>query len=86
MRRPSSDGKNKKKNLYAGVCSKCGEVYEASTAVDDLEGLTFNCKKMLCSGRVLLSAQHKLINEKSLAAVSSIEEAGLEDLGPRRYC
>jgi len=86
MRRSSSDGTNKKKNLYAGVCSKCGEIYEASTAVDDLEGLTFNCKKMLCSGRVQLCAKHKYKNEKSLAPVSSLEDAGLEELGPRRYC
>jgi hypothetical protein len=43
-----------KGNVYTGLCKKCGESYEAESGGDDLDGVTFRCKKFLCSGKVSL--------------------------------
>lgn len=76
--------KDQKRNFFIGICNSCGELYEASSAVEDLEGLTFECKKMLCSGRVVLQYAKS-------AAKDAIESAPLDnkskgDDDPRRYC
>ncbi len=41
-------------SIFVGICKSCGEVYEARSALEDLEGVTFKCKKILCEGRVAL--------------------------------
>jgi len=83
MKKKSQDSQ---KNLFLGGCDQCGELYEASSSVQDLEGLTFSCKKSVCSGRV----------ELKLAASSASKDPALGDVslsgnhqttaGPRRYC
>jgi hypothetical protein len=72
------------KNSYLGVCGECGELYEANSLVDDLEGLTFNCKKMLCSGRVELAPAAKFAISEAKAL--PVDESSLEGSNPRRFC
>jgi|GEM_PF-7093520 len=72
---------NLKKNFFIGVCNKCGETYEASSAVDDLEGISFQCKKMLCTGRVEMSAV-----SSSNHVSSESGDSNNTDQPPRRYC
>lgn len=75
------------RNTFVGICANCGEIYEASSAVDDLEGVAFNCKKMLCEGRVELKPSDPL----SLDAIQSSKKAAeefesLDSIDPRRFC
>jgi hypothetical protein len=43
-----------KPSLFLGICKTCGETYEARSVLEDLEGVTFQCKKVMCEGRVAL--------------------------------
>ncbi|MDB5037251.1 MAG: hypothetical protein JWQ35_779 [Bacteriovoracaceae bacterium] len=53
-------------NYFSGHCEKCGEIYQASSKADDLEGITFPCKKIRCTGRVTLSfAQERILPKES---------------------
>jgi len=76
--------KDQKKNFFIGICNSCGELYEASTAVEDLEGVTFGCKKMLCSGRVVL--QHAKSAGKEAISSAPVEDFSNGENGPRRFC
>lgn len=73
---------DQKKNFFLGVCNECGEIYEASSQVDDLAGVTFSCKKMLCSGRIELKAVDAT-DPSGLEAPIDSEYSGA---GPRRFC
>ena len=79
MKKFSSDSK---RNVFIGVCSKCGEVYEANSVVDDLEGLSFSCKKMLCTGRVELGHA----DAKTHMNFEQGPSSGPDNSGSRRYC
>ena len=63
------------KNIFWGRCDRCGEAYEAETTLEDLEGVRFQCKKMICDGQVQL----KFTAMKDLPPPS-------QDKNPRRYC
>lgn len=70
--------------FFSGVCEKCAEVYEAKSKTDDLEGITFKCKKTLCNGRVTLKVG-KAKSESSkegMLAPSDLQSSS----NPRRYC
>lgn len=70
-----------KNNLYTGICKKCGEAYEAESGADDLEGVSFRCKKFLCSGKVSLQ-----MNESdSLEEISPIGGFHIPQ-GPKKFC
>jgi len=62
-------------SLFVGVCKTCGEIYEAKSALEDLEGVTFKCKKLLCDGRVSLAS--------SASTPDSIADEGVS---PKRFC
>lgn len=53
-----------KPGLFSGACTMCCEVYEASSQTDDLEGVTFRCRKVRCAGQVTLKPQAKQAKEK----------------------
>lgn len=69
-----SIGGNTSQNVFVGICKDCGEVYEARSGLEDLEGVTFQCKKLLCEGKVSLE--------------SSAERDRYEnhDNRPKRFC
>jgi len=67
--------KSPSKNIFWGRCDRCGEAYEAETTLEDLEGVRFQCKKMICDGQVQL----KFTAMKDLPPPS-------QDKNPRRYC
>lgn len=71
----------KDRNLFLGLCDQCHELYEAESVVDDLEGVTFNCKKDLCEGRVTLQIAS---DEKAPQQKASFSQ--VPSKGPRRYC
>lgn len=79
MKKKLSD---QKKNFFLGVCNKCGEIYEASSQVDDLDGVTFSCKKMLCSGRIEL----KLANSSDASELDAPFDSDYSGPEPRRFC
>ncbi len=64
-----------KPSLFVGVCKTCGEIYEAKSIHEDLEGVTFKCKKVLCDGRVSLVS--------SSTPMDSFSDDGV---GPKRFC
>lgn len=70
------------KNLFTGSCSVCGELYEASSAVDDLEGLNFSCKKLMCGGRIELRPSEIIGSRVELPGDSFSEK----NAASRRYC
>jgi len=82
MNRKTSDSHSNQKvdaNLFSGVCSNCGEVYEAKSALEDLQGITFKCKKIFCRGQVTLDYSKG-------PEVSSHRPSSSSDKDPRRYC
>lgn len=69
-------------NHYLGICESCGEAYEAQSVTEDLEGVSFICKKSLCEGSVSLrsnfeDAEVSFVGTEGFAPISA---------GPRRYC
>jgi hypothetical protein len=72
-------------SFFSGACEKCSEIYEANSKTDDLEGITFKCKKVLCQGRVTLGVgQSKSLSSKNMMPVPS--EVTDNPSNPRRYC
>lgn len=63
------------RNVFTGRCDSCGELYEAETSLEDLEGVHFDCKKMICKGKVEL---------RYSGPEDSFPRNG--DKTPRRYC
>ncbi len=68
-------------NFYHGKCGTCSETYEAQSQTDDLEGITFECKKVVCKGRVTLTLNLQKSNPNS-ADVSE----GKPGSNPPRFC
>lgn len=70
---------------FSGRCEKCGEVYEAQSKNDDLEGITFKCKKVVCAGRITLGAgsMHSVAAKEAPSHPSQQNDS---DKPPRRYC
>lgn len=66
------------KNVFIGNCDLCGETYEAQTTLEDLEGVSFICKKMLCEGKVELKFSG--MENRAMKAMKDV------DKNPRRYC
>lgn len=70
---------------FSGHCAKCGEIYEAQSKTDDLEGITFKCKKALCQGRVTLG-----VGKQSSLAGKDAQRAPIKpsdgSSGSRRFC
>jgi hypothetical protein len=75
---------DQKRNFFRGICNGCGEIYEASSVVDDLEGLSFNCKKNVCSGRVTMNTGKN--NGVRSLQVAPVEDENLFGDHPRRFC
>lgn len=69
--------KQKSKLFYSGFCELCGEVYEANSGTDDLTGLKFNCKHLLCRGKVVLQKGQ---------SIPMTNAAKREAQAPRRFC
>ncbi|MBN8554281.1 MAG: hypothetical protein J0L93_02455 [Deltaproteobacteria bacterium] len=66
--------------FFLGHCNKCGEGFESQSKSDDLEGVVFKCRKVLCTGRVTLGTAQKT---SSVNASPLLEK---KDETPRRYC
>lgn len=72
-------------SFFSGVCEKCGEIYEAQSKTDDLEGITFKCKKVICTGRVTLAVGKAKVASKADPMPAPIEPKGSGN-NPRRFC
>ena len=68
-------------NCFSGACDLCGEIYEAESKTEDLEGITFKCRKQICSGRVTLELAPLVKKSSELPIVTSEKSET-----PRRYC
>ncbi len=62
--------------LFEGRCTLCNELYQAQSKSDDLEGITFKCKKVSCKGRVSLKFAHHF----------SLPSRALAPNKPSRFC
>ena len=66
--------------FFLGHCNKCGEAFEAQSKTDDLEGVVFKCRKVLCTGRVSLGAAQKTSSANASPMIKEKEDTA------RRYC
>lgn len=69
-------------NHYMGICNSCGEVYEADSVVEDLEGLTFDCRKDFCEGVVGMS----LCLSHEASSLFAISDFSKDEIDPKRFC
>ncbi|TVQ79430.1 MAG: hypothetical protein EA369_04670 [Bradymonadales bacterium] len=69
-------------DLYTGRCDTCGERYEAQSGTEDLEGLRFRCRALLCSGSVELrhTGSVHVAQHSKMSGGFEIREA------PKKFC
>lgn len=74
------DSKENTVTYFSGLCSRCAERYEAHSATDNLEGISFSCKKMICSGNVILKMDRLGSHMKGIETPFSLDPKS------DRYC